>query len=725
MAIVNVGIKNQNAGRGRSAKKDVLFLVNGGRYKNLLRLLAFLHLASFLKYFIFVEMLQLTKQRLTAIPQYVLILGLVVLPLVLSTTTLDPVLAPRYTYLGVWLVLLAGGQLMFKSKSLSLFKYTWPFLVFIALEALSLFNANTPSEGWVVLLRDAGLFIFMIVVVRLSQADNSIAVISKAMVLVNAIIGSYGLYQLLTINALMDETRLYEIISTLGHRNLFASALVLTLPFVIFSAWRKKGIWRWMSLVVFVQASFLIFVLESRTVWLAYFAFILSYPIWILVEKLIQYFSPRVWRSLFVALLVMGVSAFSWVYFANERFEGKGQELTSELGLDAENKENFTIDERVMLWKGTLRMIWNEDLGGVGAGNWKIMFPAYGSDIWRARQGMVQFQRPHNDYLWVLSETGILGLAAYLSCFILILFYGLKAVSNHRLDQKQRVMIRLLLSGVLAYLLVAFFSFPRERIFHQVVLYTLFGLLISLNGPAVSSNRYFSKISIVLGLVLGGMVIWVGANWWQGEKVVRKINEARAIGDWKGLLGQYSKVEGNRFYKMDAVSVPLSFYSGLAYLNLEKYPKSQSEFTNAYNLHPNNIHVINNMANIYFLQGEADSALVFYKKALRVSPKYLDGALNLMAAYFNLNQIEEAYAVLRKYEVVFRVDSPNHSGIQSYRLAILKAKKYEILLNENDEQLRNYLEFLTEQQLENLHFESLKQDVTLVEMIREMAYVKL
>ncbi|WP_417608482.1 O-antigen ligase family protein [Owenweeksia hongkongensis] len=666
-------------------------------------------------------MLQPAKQRFASIPSYILVLGLVLLPLVFSTSTLDSTLAPRFTYLGVLLVLVAVSQIFSEPKSLSLFKFTWPFLAFMIFEALSLFNANTPSEGLVVLLRDSGLLMFLVLVIHTCQTGGAIAVISKSMVLVNAIIGSFGLYQLVTLNAIVDETRLYEIISLLGHRNLFASALVLTLPFVVYTAWRQKGLWRLISLIVFAHASFMVFVLESRTALLAYCGMVLSYPFWLFLEKLLGYFKPKFWRNLFVVFVVVGISAFSWAYFTNEKSEGRGQVLKSEMGFDGSNEKTFTIDERIMLWKGTLRMVWNEDFSGVGAGNWKIMFPAYGSDMFRARQGMVQFQRPHNDYLWVLSETGVLGLVAYFCGFALIVFYGLRAASSHRLDQSQRVLIRLLLSGVLAYLLIAFFSFPRERIFHQVVVFTMLGLLIYLSRPALSSKSFAGNVFSVLAILLGGMMIWVGANWWQGERVTRKINEARAMGDWDGLLEYYNQVEENRFYKIDPASVPLSFYSGLAYLNLENYPKSQTEFANAYKLHPNNIHVINNMANIYFLQGNTDSAIVYYKKALEVSPKYLDGALNLMAAYFNTQQTDEAYKLLRKYEATFAKESPNHPTLSTYRLAILKAKKAEMLKATADESLRAHLISIDDDELQSQYFESLNQDITLAEVFVESA----
>lgn len=664
------------------------------------------------------------RPTLNLIPLYLLVLGLVLLPLAFSVSTLDATLAPRFTWLGAMLVLLGGSLFFNHSKNLTLFKFTWPFMAFLLFEAFSLFNANTPTEGVTVLLRDTGLLIFMILLIQIMQIKEAIGVVSKALVIVNAIIGSYGLYQLFTINGLVDDTRLYEVISLMGHRNLFASAMLLTLPFVAFTAWRQRGIWKWISLVVFAHTSFLIIVLESRTAWLAYLIFILSYPVWLVLEKWVSKVSITFWKSLFIAVLIIGISAFSIVYLTHFHEDRRSKEIKSELGLSTENQGNFTIDERVMLWKGTLRMIWNEPYGGVGAGNWKIMFPAYGSDIWRARQGMVQFQRPHNDYLWVLSETGIFGLIAYGSGFLILIFYGLRALNRPDMESPKKVLLRFLLSGIVTYLVVAIFSFPRERMFHQIVLYTTFGLLISLCKPIKSEKGITSKLSFLLSMITGVAIMWTGINWWQGEQTVRKINEARALGDWNGLLEHYKKVEDNVLYKIDAVSIPVSFYSGLAYLNLQKYPESQEEFAISYKLHPNNIHVINNMANIYYLQGKNDSAIMYYKEALKVSPKYLDGALNLMAAYFNTNQIEEAYDVLYKYESTFSIENPDHPTLAMYRTAILQAKKVRLQSDSDEEMDTAYLQSLSDADFEKLHFEAIEKGISIHQVLNSKTNLK-
>ena len=51
-------------------------------------------------------------------------------------------------------------------------------------------------------------------------------------------------------------------------------------------------------------------------------------------------------------------------------------------------------------------------------------------------------------------------------------------------------------------------------------------------------------------------------------------------------------------------------------------------------------------------------------------------------------------------------------------MAILKAKKDEIAMEEDDEEVLLFLELMEEEELEKLYFESLSENVSLVEAIR-------
>ena len=91
-----------------------------------------------------------------------------------------------------------------------------------------------------------------------------------------------------------------------------------------------------------------------------------------------------------------------------------------------------SISERLELWKASREMYLDHPLLGVGPGNWKLHYPAYGTQGTRASEGELFFQRPHNDYIWVLTETGPLGLACHLALMGIVAFYGIRLMHRGR-----------------------------------------------------------------------------------------------------------------------------------------------------------------------------------------------------------------------------------------------------------------------------------------------------
>lgn len=630
----------------------------------------------------------------------VLAAALAALPWVFDVNALDPNLAPRLSFLSLLLLILS--LLYLKKRVFYIPTIFWLLLGFIGLEALSLIYANSPSEVLFPLLRDSSMAILFLFVYQMAQQEGSIITIAKALTFTLLALASYAIYQIFKLDAWGNNEKLYEISSLMAHRNLLASALLLGLPWLIFNIYQSKLLLRVLGIFILISTLALIVFLESRTVWLAWVAAICAYFLSYPISKIVVRFKERNLIIGSLILLLMGTIVFSGYKMQNHGSTKMAQELKTSLNVSAEAEKNFTVSERVLLWKASLNMIWEASWMGVGAGHWKIFFPAYGSDIWRARQGMVQFQRPHNDFIWILSELGILGLLLYLFTFMLALYQAFCSLAKADLQRSERMFIQLLISGLIAYLVISFFSFPRERIFHQVILFINLAFITNEQRKSPLKLRRV-KLTMLASLLLSLASLVFALNWWRGERVVLKMNQARANGAWQTLLLEHDKLADNYFYQIDAVSLPTSFYAGLAELNLQNYPLSEQYFEEAYDLHPYNIHVINNLANIKLLSGQADTAIYFYREALKVSPKYLDGALNLMAAYFNNNRVEEAYLVLCEYEGVFAVDDPDHSSLPYYRKMILKALQSQKFSSDSIKKS------WSEKDLEEAHFKALTE----------------
>ena len=58
-----------------------------------------------------------------------------------------------------------------------------------------------------------------------------------------------------------------------------------------------------------------------------------------------------------------------------------------------------------------------------------------------------------------------------------------------------------------------------------------------------------------------------------------------------------------------------------------------TSFKIAQKQHPNNIYVLNDLGSIYFIENNIDSAIFFYKRAVKINPRFDDPKLNLVVVY--------------------------------------------------------------------------------------------
>jgi hypothetical protein len=82
-----------------------------------------------------------------------------------------------------------------------------------------------------------------------------------------------------------------------------------------------------------------------------------------------------------------------------------------------------TIYARIATYKSALNMFLDHPLIGVGYGCYTETYERYPIRYEKYYNGVVSVRTPHNNFLGILAETGIIGLFCYISLFIIILRY--------------------------------------------------------------------------------------------------------------------------------------------------------------------------------------------------------------------------------------------------------------------------------------------------------------
>ncbi len=156
--------------------------------------------------------------------------------------------------------------------------------------------------------------------------------------------------------------------------------------------------------VVALAMALNMFITEGRAGQVAFFA--------MLTILMLQYYRKNIWKGLIIAGIVLPVIFFAG-YTLSPTFQKRVNMVREEISSFTENP-NTSIGLRLQFWKNSWEIIKDNPLVGVGTGDFKMEY----AGVNRARSpAMVATDNPHNQYVLVLSQFGLMGLAALLAVF--------------------------------------------------------------------------------------------------------------------------------------------------------------------------------------------------------------------------------------------------------------------------------------------------------------------
>ncbi len=446
----------------------------------------------------------------------------------------------------------------------------------------------------------------------------------------------------------------------MANKNQFATALALTLPFLFYGFFFFKDSWKLVNIVALVLSAFIIAIIRARSSWIALFIAIACLLLFArkfsknlnFSKNVKSSFKKRVYQLIIGAVLLFSFSLGIDAIYTSSQVEPRPMVPTEKTHKLAEKEITRTssIQERFGLWSKTIAMIGEYPLTGVGAGNWKIMFPKYGVSGLRAETGEVYFVRPHNDFLWVAAETGIFGFITFMLLFGTIFYYIYK-IFFHSKSGKAQFWAMLMGFGILEYLFISAASFPKERMVHPILLFLMFSVILSFYHKHFPIKKKLSpKLIVVINLVLLillGCSAYVGYMRLDSEVHIKNANRAKKLNHFQEQIAELNKAE-SFWSNMDPISAPIALYRGLAYVQLKKYDQAFIDFKNAYQVHPYHLAVLSNLAAAYEKIGNLEKSAELFKKVLQISPKMEQAILNLTAVYYEMGDYQKAYETILK-----------------------------------------------------------------------------
>ncbi len=462
----------------------------------------------------------------------------------------------------------------------------------------------------------------------------------------------------------------YRIISISANNNLYSGFILISLT-LVFSGYRQlRGGWRILTMITGILAFFFIIIIQTRAAYLGTLAALL------IVFLFMKIGYPEVFSKwnilkgiLCLGVLLLGILIFTlsldqtrrqyflqkvmvWEYFRSyEDFQARNiQKLQqpesgdhSKLGaFDYSERYYSNANLRLIFWEKSLGLIANRPITGVGAGNWKLAIPSVKNPPNPEHTiGNFTYSEPHNEWIRIITELGVIG-----SILALFLFFLPPLIILYRIGFKfpkpplETLFYAAFMIGFYAF---AAFDFPLRRVEHNIVLWSVFALMLNKvyfpsvkTDRAISANRWFSLIFIGLLIFSGVFAIFR----MRGEYYTLEVFRNERKNDMQ-VIASCQKAE-NIFYHITPNTLPISWFEGVACFRLRDFSSAGKCFERAIKITPYEVRVLNDYGANLFQQGKTREAIEILKEALSIDPFFDDARFNLGAIYFLTGQSGKA-----------------------------------------------------------------------------------
>jgi tetratricopeptide (TPR) repeat protein/O-antigen ligase len=430
------------------------------------------------------------------------IFAALITPLLLNSSFLFPFITTKILFFRIiieialfFYVLLALRRPEFRPK---FSKLTIAILIFFGLVTLaSLFGTNLYRSFWGNIERGEGLLtiyhvlvFFFISVQTLTPPNPPLSKVGQGglwfwfingSILVSVITGVYALGQLFGSDAVIHTTG-SRLASTIGNASFYAGYLLfgifLSLWLFLKRSWHPGGhvLWRVYYALVVLFESFMLIQTETRGAFIGLaFGLVLVALLYLFSGK--KGTTPKRLATGFLIAVVL-VGSLIWTQ--------KDSSFIDQIGilhrLTTISLDDVTTQSRLLTWDSSWQGVKDRPFLGVGWENYNVAFNKYfHAEIFRDAGSQIWFDRAHNIIFDVTVTSGIFGLLAYLSIFIL---------SIRVLFMKYKRDYDLPTFAFLTGLLAAYFiqnMFVFDVLATYISFYTLLGLIVFLERGLVSS----------------------------------------------------------------------------------------------------------------------------------------------------------------------------------------------------------------------------------------------
>ncbi len=308
-----------------------------------------------------------------------------------------------------WLAkIIFSGRVSFVRTPLNLpiFLYVVTLVISVIFSPLKVHSLLALKEEWL-------LLIFFLIVNNVKE-EAKVEKLLTILISVSTLVAFYAIWQHysgmdLYRNGLLESRgEVYISLGLFGHHLTFGGyyMLVFLLASVIFLNAKGSGVLRYLDFLAPVVLGFSLVFSYARSAWLGGVVGILTFG----------FLKGRK----FALFLILGVFVLCLLIYV---IEPTSWDRIMEIDLSKDKPEST----RIRLWQTSINMIKDKPIWGIGLGNFGKLFDRY-----KVEGVYDTICHPHNDFLNVAVNSGLLGLLAYLSIWAVFLYSTIKSVIKNK-----------------------------------------------------------------------------------------------------------------------------------------------------------------------------------------------------------------------------------------------------------------------------------------------------
>ena len=411
-----------------------------------------------------------------------------------------------------------------------------------------------------------------------------------------------------------------------GLKNIFAAALVVKIPFVIYCIY-TSGLWgKIIQMGILVLGVLTVFIVNARSSYVGLSLVLLMY----LAFCVLQYFKerktePLLYRVGAVLLPVMAAFFLSQIILSNalnlQSNHGAYGTVTERLGTIS-----YEGDGRAVHWENTLLYLQQYPFSGCGYGNWKIASVPF------AKTWANDFTVPihsHNDFLEISAELGIQGGLLYLGLFTCLLIYSIRTWFS-KADEEVKLVAAFSLMALGGYFIDACLNFPMERPIMQVFFVFIAAINVSAFNKAKETQND-SRLSIEKAgsgkpfYVLTALLFLIPATYLTYNSYQSMVAQMRILPDVRLETHAISFEEVNAAFppvpNLTTKGQPIAAIKGTYYYYAKQYDKALALLDEGSKANPYLMYSEFMKANVFFDMNQIDSACFYAAKAFYARPR--------------------------------------------------------------------------------------------------------